>query len=97
MVDNVKTYRKRLNKWKNLGVWLVLISVAVCVSSVSMIRYNLKIDKKSRQDETLDKWVRVSLSFGGMNVLCQIIACLIMLSATLTMKKLQKKNGFNNE
>ena len=84
----MKTYRKRLNKWKDLGVWLVFISVCVCITSVSMIRYSLKIDRKHRDDDSLDKWVTISLCFGGINVLCQLIACLIMLSATVTMQKL---------
>ena len=70
MVDNVKTYRKRLNKWKDLGVWLVFISVLVCISAVSMIRYSVKINRKKHDDDSLDKWVKISLSFGGINVIC---------------------------
>lgn len=40
-------------------------------------------------------WITLGLVFGGINIICQVIACCIMLSATLTMKKLTKKNGFN--
>jgi len=43
ITDNVKLYRKRLNRWKNIGVWIVFISVGMTLVSVGVIKYHLKI------------------------------------------------------
>ena len=37
----------------------------------------------------------MGLAFGGINIVTQVSACLIMLAATLKMKSLTKKNGFD--
>lgn len=42
----------------------------------------------------LRRYVIVSLTFGGLNICVQVIACLVMLAATVKMKHLSKKNGF---
>ena len=38
-----------------------------------------------------------SFVFGGLNIVVSIIANVIMLSAVITMHRLQKKNGFENK
>ena len=38
-----------------------------------------------------------SFVFGGLNIVVSIIANVIMLSAVITMHRLQKKNGFDNK
>ncbi len=44
MADNVSIYRKRLNRWKNIGVWLVFISVGVSVFCVGMLKYFIVLE-----------------------------------------------------
>jgi len=39
--------------------------------------------------------VILGLVFGGLNILCSVISCIIMLKATLKMKELAKKNNFD--
>lgn len=96
MTKKVNLYRKRLNRWKNLGVWLVFISVGVTIVSVGVVRYNLIVKDVSKGSGEIRKWVVLGLFFGGINIICQLSACLIMMSATMTMKKLTKKNGFDS-
>ena len=93
---DVSIYRKRLNRWKNCGVWLVFISVSIAVLSIEVIKYNVVINDVSRDDEDLNVWLLVGVIFGGVNIVCQVIACAIMASATLNMKKLVAKNGLDN-
>ena len=97
MKEKVNLYRKRLNRWKNLGVWLVFISVGAAILSVGVIRYNLLVKDVSREAGLLRKWIILGLFFGGVNIICQLSACWIMMSATYTMKKLTAKNGFDSQ
>ena len=77
-------------------MWIVFISVGAAVFSVGMLKYYLVIEQYERDDYHLNKWIRLGLVFGGVNIVCQVIACLIMLSATLKMKNLTQKNGFDS-
>ena len=95
MADSVSVYRKRLNRWKNIGVWLVFCSVGAAILSVGMVKYYIVIESVEKDDYQLQKWIRLGLAFGGINIVCQVTACLIMLAATLKMKKLTNKNGFD--
>jgi len=92
MTSDVHIFRKRLNRWKNIGVWLVFISVGVSTFSAGYLKIK-GTDLTVGSDELLHnpatkKWVILGLVFGGLNIVCQVIACLIMLSATVQMKKL---------
>jgi len=88
MAKKVKLYRKRLMRWKNIGVWLVFFSVGLALLSHAVIRYEIFIKGLDQTDDYLDRWVILGLFFGGMNIVCQVCACLIMVSATMTMKQL---------
>lgn len=67
---DVSIYRKRLNRWKNCGVWLVFISVSIAVLSIEVIKYNVVINDVSRDDEDLNVWLLVGVIFGGVNIVC---------------------------
>jgi len=96
MTNKVKLYRKRLNRWKNIGVWLVFISDGLTLLSAAVIRYYILVKDMDQTDDFLDKWVILGLFFGGINIVCQVCACLIMASATMTMQKLSQKNNFDS-
>lgn len=96
MSSKVTLYRKRLNRWKNLGVWFVFLSVGVAILSIGVIRYKVKFLDIERNSGELRTWIILGLTFGGINILCQCSACWIMISATITMKGLANKNGFNS-
>ena len=53
MADNVSIYRKRLNRWKNIGVWLVFLSVGAAIFSVGMIKYYIVIKSVDKDDHQL--------------------------------------------
>lgn len=95
MTSKVNLYRKRLNRWKNLGVGLVFFSVGVAVLSVGILRYKIELQGVQKNSGELKPWIIVGLFFGGLNIICQCSACSIMMSATLTMERLANKNGFN--
>ena len=82
-------------RWKNIGVWLVVIFVGLTAWSLFRIRYKLIIQKLAKDDPSIHKYVVLSLFFGGCCMLCQIVASLIMLTATVTMDKMRRKNGFD--
>lgn len=83
-------------RWKSIGVWLVVIFVSLTTFSVGRIRYKLIVLNVDKDDPSLDKYVILCLIFGGCSMLCQVIACLIMLRATVTMDKMRRKNGFDS-
>ena len=83
-------------RWKNIGVWLVVIFVSLTTFSVGRIRYKLVVLNIDKDDPSIDKYVILSLVFGGCSMFCQVIACLIMLTATVTMDKMRRKNGFDS-
>ena len=70
MAEHVQAYRKRLNKWKNIGVWAVFIFVGLTVFSVSRIRYNLKIKDLPKDDHNNHSWIIAALTFGGLSIAC---------------------------
>ena len=95
MTSDIRMYRKRLMRWKNLGVWLVFLSVGVATMASSTLKYHADEDRDARLDDEMHKYLIIGYVFGGLNMLVQFIACLIMVSATRKMKKLTKKNNFD--
>ena len=96
VASDVKIYRKRLNRWKNIGVWFVFTTVGLIELSVACIKYEgTHHDVRDKSDPRLHKWIVLGLTAGAFNLITQVIACCIMASATLTMKKLTDKNGFD--
>jgi len=83
-------------RWKAVGVWLVVIFVGLTTFAVGRIRYKLIVKELPREDESLHKYVVLSLIFGGCSIACQVVACVIMLSATVTMDKMRRKNNFDS-
>ena len=83
-------------RWKAIGVWLVVIFVGLWTFSVGRIRYKLIVKGLSKDDPSLKKYVILCMVFGGCSIVCQIMACCIMLSATVTMDKMRKKNNFDS-
>ena len=94
--DDVKIFRKRLMRWKAVGVWLVVIFVGLVTFSAGRIKYKLLVKGYPKNDPSLHKYVILTLVFGGLSILCQIVACCIMLSATVTMDKMRRKNNFDS-
>ena len=98
MTSDIKLFRKRLMRWKNIGVWMVFISVGMTMTSIGVLRYYLRTDESVViEDDAKHSWVILGLVFGGLNILCQIIACLIMMRATMTMKRMTNRQGFNKQ
>lgn len=96
MQDDVKIFRKRLMRWKAVGVWLVVIFVGLVIFSTGRIKYKLLVKGIPKDDPSLHKYVILTLIFGGLSITCQIVACCIMLSATVTMDKMRRKNNFDS-
>ena len=92
----VKIYRKRLMRWKAVGVWLVVIFVGLVTFSAGRTRYKIAVKGIPKDDPSNHKYLILVLIFGACSILCQIIACCIMLSATITMDKMRRKNNFDN-
>ena len=86
-----------MNKWKNIGIWLLWITVGINVFSAGVIRYKVLVEDLKKNDPSFDKWIIMSLVFGGMSITLQAIACLIMISATRTTVNLTKKNDFDRD
>ena len=95
VASDIRMYSKRLMRWKNIGVWLVFISVGVATFASSYLKYHADEDKDARLDEDLQKYLDIGYVFGGLNILVQLIAIIIMTKATLQMKELTKKNNFD--
>ena len=96
MQDDVKIFRKRLMRWKAVGVWLVVIFVGLVTFSAGRIKYKLLVKGIPKDDPSLHKYVILCMVFGGFSIACQIVACCIMLSATVTMDKMRQKNNFDS-
>ena len=45
MTSDIKLFRKRLMRWKNIGVWMVFISVGMTMTSIGVLRYYLRTDE----------------------------------------------------
>ena len=97
MQDDVKIFRKRLMRWKTVGVWLVVIFVGLVTFSSGRIKYKLLVKDVSKDDPSLHKYVILTMVFGGCSIACQIVASCIMLSATVTMDKMRRRNNFDND
>ena len=72
MTDGVKLYRKRLNRWKNIGVCIVFISVGITLVSIGVIEYHLRIlhqELDYSTDEDIHKWMVIGIVFGGVNII----------------------------
>ena len=50
MADRVSIYRKRLNRWKNIGVFLVFFSVGAAIFAVGMIKYFIVIEDLDKHE-----------------------------------------------
>ena len=83
-------------RWKAVGVWLVVIFVGLVTFSTARIKYKIAVKGIPKDDVSNHKYVILVLIFGACSICCQIIACCIMLSATITMDKMRKKNNFDN-
>lgn len=84
-------------RWKTVGVWLVVIFVGLVVFSSGRIKYKLLVKDVSKDDPSLHKYVILSMVFGGCSIACQIVALCIMLSATVTMDKMRRRNNFDSD
>ena len=83
-------------RWKAVGVWLVVIFVGLVTFSAARTKYKVSVKGIPKDDPSNTKYLVLVLTFGAASILCQIIACCIMLSATITMDKMRKKNNFDN-
>ena len=57
-------------RWKSIGVWLVVIFVALTTFSVGRIRYKLIVKGLQKDDPSLHKYVVLCLIFGGCSIAC---------------------------
>ena len=94
--EKVRIFRRRLMRWKNIGVWLVVIFAALQTFAMGRISYKIVVQGVDQSDSSLHKYIILSIIFGGCSMCTQIVACLIMLSATVTMDKMRKKNNFDS-
>ena len=83
-------------RWKAVGVWLVVIFVGLVVYSSGRTKYKVAVKGIPKEDPSNHKYLVLVLIFGACSICCQIIACCIMLSATMSMDKMRKKNNFDN-
>ncbi len=56
-------------RWKNIGVWLVFLSVGVATLASSTLKYHAEDDRDARLDETMHKYLILGYVFGGLNML----------------------------
>jgi len=82
-------------RWKNIGVWLVFLSVGVSTYASARITYHAELGHDPRTNNEMKKMFTIGYIFGGLNMFVQLAACLIMCMATLKMKKLASKNNFD--
>lgn len=95
VTGNIRMYRKRLMRWKNIGVWLVFLSVGVSTYASARLTEHAERGHDPRTNRDMQKMLTIGYIFGGLNMFVQLAACLIMCVATQKMQKLANKNNFD--